>query len=64
MEPDFLSPDAEHVHDQTITSVGINEPGASFICDEQRVIMRGITASFEPIQHNSVVKQGSWTWTK
>jgi hypothetical protein len=29
MEPDFLSPDAEHVHDQTITSVGINEPGAS-----------------------------------
>lgn len=27
MEPDFLSPDAEHVHDQTITSVGIVEPG-------------------------------------
>lgn len=27
MEPDFLSPDAEHVHDQTISSVGINEPG-------------------------------------
>ena len=27
MEPDFLSPDAEHVHDQSITSVGISESG-------------------------------------
>jgi G3E family GTPase len=27
LEPDFLSPDAEHVHDQSITSVGITEPG-------------------------------------
>ena len=25
--PDFLSPDAEHVHDQTISSVGIVESG-------------------------------------
>ena len=27
MEPEFLSPDAEHVHDQSITSVGIVEDG-------------------------------------
>jgi G3E family GTPase len=27
MEPDFLSPDAEHVHDETITSVGITIDG-------------------------------------
>jgi len=27
IEPEFLSPDAEHVHDPTITSVGITEAG-------------------------------------
>ena len=27
MEPEFLNPDEEHVHDERITSVGINEPG-------------------------------------
>eukprot|EP01052_Picozoa_sp_SAG31_P036884 SAG31_NODE_4668_length_3047_cov_1.961330_3_plen_91_part_00 len=65
MEPDFLSPDAEHVHDQTISSVGITEPGphpapghASGPCSGTRATVGTVVSS-----HAGTV-QGTSIWTR